>query len=143
MKCPCGGRTDSVDGRYVEQGYWRRRICQVCKAESTTIEQVCVTEKGTRLRAAKMHVPKVPVVKIPRQRDPEHKPTRKGTGVVNRKKKAKEATTAMPPVAFPVPSAEWGEVVAVVPITTAKPARHRLEDMRMERELGLGEDPYA
>lgn len=106
MKCACGGRTDAVDGRYVEQGYWRRRICRTCGTSSTTIEQVCVTEKGTRVKKPRVHVPKVPVVKLPRQRDPVHKPKILDAPIL---KKAEP------------------------------PARHRIEDMKLMRELDLKE----
>jgi hypothetical protein len=124
MKCDqegCGGRTDSVDGRYVEQGYWRRRICQACGHASTTIEQVCVTEKGNRLRPARIQAPKPPVVKLPRQRDPAHKPTRKGKPVLDQYAAAKAA-------GLPTPAKQQKAAREVS-------SRSRIEDLKMQREL--------
>jgi transcriptional regulator NrdR family protein len=57
MICPCGGFTIVKDGRLISEGYWRRRHCTTCGAESTTLEQVCETVKGTRLRERKIVKP--------------------------------------------------------------------------------------
>lgn len=109
MKCHCGGRTDTVDGRYIEQGYWRRRVCRLCGENSTTVEQVCVTEKGTRVKQPKVHVPAVPRVKLAPRRSAAHKPKQEGRAVLEQRAQSKE-----PPVA---------------------PARNRIEDLKMQRAL--------
>lgn len=70
MKCPCGGSTIVKDGRLIEEGYWRRRRCDKCGVDSTTLEQVCETIKGTRLRQAVIAAPKPPAVKRPKNPHP-------------------------------------------------------------------------
>lgn len=155
MKCACGGRTDAIDGRYVEQGYWRQRICQVCGEKSTTIEQLCVTEKGNRVRAAKLHVPKAPVVKLPRQRDATHRPTKKGKAVLDARAERRRAKTVAA-CEHPETVVDTGCEACIVggepvirektvtqPVAASEPAgqsaRSRIEDRKMARELGLGE----
>jgi Predicted transcriptional regulator, consists of a Zn-ribbon and ATP-cone domains len=66
MLCPCGGSTIVKDGRLIEEGYWRRRRCEKCGAESTTLEQVCETIKGTRVKQPKVVVEKPPKVARPK-----------------------------------------------------------------------------
>lgn len=122
MKCLCGGKTDAIDGRYVEAGYWRKRICQVCGQVSTTLEQVCVTDKGTRVKKPVIHAPDVPVVTLPRQRDPVHKPTKKARAVLDQRAENRQAKAAQPKKAATSPA-------------STESARSRIEDMKRQREL--------
>jgi len=72
MKCACGGSTIVKDGRYTDAGYWRRRACTACGAEQTTLEQVCETIKGNRVKQPVVAKPDVmPVI---RPKRPRYKP---------------------------------------------------------------------
>lgn len=77
MKCPCGHGTVVKDGRYIAEGYWRRRYCEHCKTTYTSIEQFCETVKGQPGRAPRepvFRVPKPPKVTVAKRRNKEHKP---------------------------------------------------------------------
>lgn len=50
MRCPCGGETFVKDSRKSDEGTWRKRVCQVCATPMTTMEVVCRTVKGTRVK---------------------------------------------------------------------------------------------
>jgi hypothetical protein len=107
MKCPCGGNSIVLDGRVVNEGYWRKRRCVVCQAVSTTVEQVCETVNG--------HSRRQPVIKAP-----------KAEPVLRLKK---------PRAAKPVtPTAPSGHAT---PRADATSARHRMEDARMLKELEI------
>lgn len=109
MKClHCGHNTVVKDGRYTDGGYWRRRKCPSCGAETTTLEQVCETIKGTRARQ--------PVVAKP------------VTPAVIRPKRPRENAKPKPHVY--VPQGPVGE-------RRAK-ARKAIEDRNMEKEYELG-----
>lgn len=89
MLCPCGGHLIVKDSRSIAEGYWRRRRCTTCLTEYTTVEQFCVTERGTPGRQPQVKVPPAPRVQ----------PVR------TRKAKLTPAVTPSPPVAFsPRPS---------------------------------------
>lgn len=78
MKCPCGFPTIVKDGRYIPEGYWRRRQCPSCGAVITTVEQVCQTVKGKsghRPKAPVITTPRPPKVTVSKRRNAEQKPT--------------------------------------------------------------------
>ena len=69
MRCPCGGETFVKDSRKSAEGTWRRRVCQVCAAPMTTMEVVCQTVKGTRVRPpADIIADRPTVIRKPKQR---------------------------------------------------------------------------
>lgn len=74
MNCTCGGTLVVKDGRLIPEGYWRRRRCDDCSKEYTTLEQFCVTERGTRTKQPVVKAEKPPVVKAVKPRIKEKKP---------------------------------------------------------------------
>jgi hypothetical protein len=120
MKCHCGFPTVVKDGRYIAEGYWRRRECPSCHAVITTIEQVCQTVKGRSGHKPKepvITVPKPPKVTVAKRRNAEKKPVIPKQKVPLPKKKK----TVLPKRDAPQP--------------TVKPAWMRIEELKELREL--------
>lgn len=110
MKCPtCGCDTIVKDSRKSADGTWRRRHCLTCVVDITTMEQVCETVKGNRVRQPvdKPAVPKGAKVKRP---------------VMPRKPKAPKV------VALPKPK------VVAVPGERQETTWERIERLREEHE---------
>lgn len=110
MKCECGYPTIVKDGRYIPEGYWRRRCCDNCGKIMTTLEQVCETVKGKS-----GHDPRQPVIKIPQ--------SKKVSVTKARKANAKPVINKMESQA-----------------DRNKPAWLRIEEMREQRKLEKDND---
>lgn len=116
MKCSCGSDTIVKDSREIEEGQWRRRRCNACGMDFTTLEQRCETVRNYRPKQARAKH-QIEVVK----------PPKKTIARPYREKKPK----AKPQLELPTHEVQEPSV---------KPARSRIEDMKLRRELmGDGE----
>lgn len=108
MKSPCcNGDTIVKDSRYGDGYQWRRRQCKVCKTQFNTEESIC------------------DIANIKKG-----KPFMNGAGPAEPKKKVR--IPAKPRVKRP-PKIGVGQPDVIV--VAVKPARNRVEDLRMEREI--------
>lgn len=106
MKCQCNGETIVKDSRYGDGYQWRRRECKVCKTQFNTEESIC------------------DILNIKKG-----KPFLNGIGPAEPKKRVRV------PAKPRVRKAPMIKVAAPVIFVEVKPARNRVEDLRMEREL--------
>lgn len=130
MKHECGGKLLTKDTRQIEAGIWRRRICDKCDQEVTTLEQVCETlknpypnKKGAAVAQGDVVAPSAPKVKRPQRENQRATALRKAPAPAA--PKAKPLPQSVPLRAKPEPQ-------RVDQLTPS--ARDRIEDMKFERE---------
>ena len=128
MICSCGAASAVKDTRQINDGknVWRRRICIGCGAQFTTVEQLCETIPGKRgalnVRSTNAGRLVKPVTKV----DVEAPHGKRRQRVLQKKLETKQKEELKPK---PKPKTKPAPVV---------PARNRIEDMKLEREL-MGE----
>lgn len=123
MKCECGGKMLTRDTRQIDAGIWRKRSCDTCPIEITTLEQVCKTVKAPyaekRDRVSAQGVVVAPT--IPNVQQPSTRPTKTAVNVRRAPKPADPNRLVVLEQRGPVDQ-------------VTQTARDRVEEMKADRE---------